>query len=220
MGQTMITRRSFAEWFACPMVLATSLLFTAVSEPAEEPNALPPMGGQRTASGQAPKRLEVNGDILGVMTLAEFHRKYADAKVKGPLVPSSPFDNVQGCQQFEVRGEPYGMKIATFPVYNAHFQFLDGVLLSVRLSVHQKDPNGLIAAELTKKHGEPRVEDQDFIGTIRTWNNGTSGIQLMGKLPNATFSDNALQKKYDQRLETAMRADMEAQKKRAQTEKK
>lgn len=215
-----MTGNSVAKWSASLAVLAASLTFAAVSEAGEEPANAQPAAARGNSSGKEPRRLTVHGDTLGVMTLAEFHKKYADAKVKGPLAPSDPFDNVQGCQQFDVRGEPYGMKVATFPVYSARYQFLDGVLFSVHLFVPQTDPKGLIAAALTEEHGMPQIEEQDFIGTIRTWNNGTSGIQLMGKRPNVTFSDNVLQKKYDERLDVALKADMEAKKKASQPDKK
>lgn len=215
-----MTGISVARWSSSLVVMAASLTFAAVSQAAEEPATAQPAAARGTSSGEEPKRLTIHGDTLGVMTLAEFHKKYADAKVKGPLAPSDPFDNVQGCQQFEVRGERYGMKVATFPVYSAHYQFLDGVLFSVRLFVPQNDPKGLIAAALTKEHGMPEIEEQDFIGTIRTWNDGTSGIQLMGKRPSVMFSDNVLEKKYEERLDVALKADMEAKNKASQPDKK
>lgn len=207
--------RSLAEWCVRAAVLTACFIFTRASESAEEPKPEPPAVATKSPTPQKVNRFDFNGDTPGAMTLAEFRTKYADAKKSKPSTTPDIFDKVQGCERFEVRGEPYGMKLAAFPIYSAHYQFLDGVLHSIRISVHEKDPKGLIVGELEKRYGKPKVEDMDYIGRVMTWDNGTSQIQFIEKVRNATFSDSGLEKIHDERLKAVVKAEIEAEKKAA-----
>lgn len=122
-----------------------------------------PSPAPQTSAETAPKRFDFNGDIPGVMTLKEFSKKYK-ARPPEHAVESHPSTYTVDTK----------LSIATKPVRTAIYEFFDGRLREISLSIDGVDEDRTIRDGLEEKYGPPTRNSDSSCA----WENSSGWIHV------------------------------------------